>query len=408
MSVPSPIRLTEYQPAWFTVEEIPQRVGEMLWREYGAQIAVEFPSPKTDNQWRLTPQGWVGHIPLTPEFHFALQPKVPLGNLFRMLEYAYQLKGFHLLEGLAACQSLEEFYERLAHILARRTLDRARKGFYRAYLPETEQLPYVRGRLDARQAIRLPGQVKLKCRYQEHTPDVEENQILAWTLRRITRSGACTERTLPAIRRAYRSLQGLATLQPFNANACVGRLYNRLNDDYRPLHALCRFFLEQSGPGHQPGERAMLPFLVDMARLFELFVAEWFKANVLPGTKLKAQERVNIGETGALHFNIDLALDDIDTGVTWCVLDTKYKTVDTPAKDDISQVVTYAVAKGCRQAVLIYPTPLAQPLDEKIGDIRVRSLTFALDDDLEQAGQALLDSLSQSGELYEMRQSNGN
>ena len=57
-------------------------------------------------------------------------------------------------------------------------------------------------------------------------------------------------------------------------------------------------------------------------------------------------------------------------------------------------MISYAHTKGCREAILIYPTPLDQPLDETIRGIRVRSLTFSLDGDLEQAGQRFLQDLA--------------
>lgn len=386
------IELTEYAPAWLPPETLPKAVGEKLWREYRQQVNVEFPSPITAEQWRLTAQGWVGYIPLTPAFHFVLQPKVELANLFRMLEYAYHLE-FERGDGLIECRSLLEFYERLAGLLARRVLERGRKGFYRAYLAETEQLPYLRGRVDLQQAARRPGQVKLQCHYQEQTADVEENQILAWTLWRIARGGLCTERVLPTVRRAYRSLQSLVTLQPFLPAACLQRFYNRLNDDYQPLHALCRFILEQSGPAHQAGDHAMLPFLVDMARLYELFVAEWLQAHLPAGLALKAQERVHLGSTGQLYFEVDLVLYDLAEGTVRAVLDTKYKRAAQPAAEDIQQMISYAHTKGCSQAVLIYPERLAQPLDETIRGIRLRSLPFSLAGDLEDAGRQFLELL---------------
>jgi 5-methylcytosine-specific restriction enzyme subunit McrC len=195
------------------------------------------------------------------------------------------------------------------------------------------------------------------------------------------------------VRRAYRALSGLVTLTPQPPAACLNRLYHRLNDDYRPLHALCRFFLEQTGPTHHLGDRTMLPFLVNMARLYELFVAEWLKAHPLPGFSLKTQQRVNLSDTSDLRFEIDLVLYDTATGAARWVLDTKYKAPGLPAHDDIYQIVTYAEATGCREAILIYPTPLPHPLDETIGQIHVRSLTFALDTDLEQAGQEFLREL---------------
>jgi 5-methylcytosine-specific restriction enzyme subunit McrC len=215
--------------------------------------------------------------------------------------------------------------------------------------------------------------------------------ILAWTLKRILQNGICTERSLPQVRRAYQSLQGLATPIPCNPQDCAGRLYNRLNQDYQPMHALCRFFLEQSGPSHRIGDRTMIPFLVDMAQLYELFVAEWLKDHPRPDFVVKPHESVVIGQEGRIKFDIDLVVYDRETQKALFVLDTKYKAPDHPGNDDISQVVTYATAKECDEAVLIYPKPLN--LDERVGKIRVRSLTFSLDGDLDQAGDRFLEDL---------------
>jgi 5-methylcytosine-specific restriction enzyme subunit McrC len=135
----------------------------------------------------------------------------------------------------------------------------------------------------------------------------------------------------------------------------------------------------------------MLPFLVDMARLYELFVAEWLRAHLPKHLVLKVQEQVNISKT--LYFKTDLVLYDISTGTARYILDTKYKTLTQPAADDIAQVVAYAVSKDCKEAVLVYPEGLTHPLDEWVGDIRVHSLTFCLKDDLDRAGQAFLQDL---------------
>lgn len=390
---PRVITLTEYESVRLAPAEISAEVGEILFRHYSKQVEVEFPTLKTEGQWQLRSLGWIGHIPVTPDLHLTLLPKVPLENVFRMLEYAYRLN-FDILTGLVHCHSLAEFYERLAQVLALRVLDRGRKGFYRAYLAQAERLPYIRGRLEVQPAAHRPGQIKLPCHYEEHTADIADNQILAWTLWRIAQSGMCTERVLPTVRRAYRSLQSLVTPIPHGPQACVNRPYHRLNQDYRPLHALCRFFLDQSGPTHQIGDHTMLPFLVDMASLYELFVAEWLKAQLPPGgLTVAAQEPVEISQDHRYH--IDLVLSDKATGAAQCVLDTKYKAPDKPSNDDINQVAAYATVKACHQAILIYPVPLAKPLTAQVGDIQVRSLTFSLGGDLEQAGQAFLQTLLQ-------------
>jgi len=386
------IELTEYKPKILEQCEFQQTLATKLFHEHQHRIEVEYPTPKTDFKWRLTCLGWVGAIPLSADLTLLLKPKIPLGNLFRMLEYAYRLD-FKLLEGLLTCESLTEFYERLANVLAKRILDRERTGLYRAYVSREELLPCVRGRIDIAGSVRNPCRVELNCTFEEHTPDIPDNQILAWTLRMILQSGLCSERIRSTVRQAYHRLNGAATLTPFGSTSCLNRLYHRLNSDYEPIHALCRFFLEHSGPTQNKGHHDMLPFLVDMSRLFELFVAEWLKLHLPEQFELLVKHNVSVGESDQLNYQIDLVLRDRETSKTLCVLDTKYKSSDSPANDDLYQVVTYAELQGCRKAVLLYPKPLAMNSTLKIGSFCVECFAFNLDGEIEAAGMMLLQQL---------------
>jgi 5-methylcytosine-specific restriction enzyme subunit McrC len=75
------------------------------------------------------------------------------------------------------------------------------------------------------------------------------------------------------------------------------------------------------------------------------------------------------------------------------VLDTKYKREPKPSADDVAQVVAYATRKACKNAVLIYPRTLDAAKDFYVGGVRVRSLGFPLDADLEEGGMRLLAAL---------------
>ncbi|MEY3869024.1 MAG: hypothetical protein RLZZ338_2915 [Cyanobacteriota bacterium] len=384
------IKLKEYEPATFDPDVIPESVGEKIHQNYAKEIEIEFPTPKTKNKWELTSKGRVGHIPITPEFHIVISPKVPLTNLFGMLDYAYKIK-INFLEGEIECQSVEQAYERLANILAHKILERCRKGLYRDYLSKTEKLAYIRGRVDLRSALQKPWEVKLKCHYNEQTGDIEDNQILAWTLFIICRSGLCRESESSTVRKAFHALQGFVTLKSFTAQDCIDRNYHRLNQDYQLLHGLCRFFLENTGPSHEKGDREMLPFLINMANLYEQFVAEWLNANTPKGLFVKQQHRVRHDKNYSVR--IDLLLCDIETKKVEYVLDTKYKVPDQVDDKDLSQIGFYAHTVNCKNAILIYPKNLKVPIDTPINGIRVRSLTFSLDDDLNEAGNNFLTSL---------------
>ena len=387
------IELTEYVETYLSLGRFARETGNFLYQEYGKKLDIEFPTPKTDNRWRLYSEGYVGYIPVDKNLGISIQPKVPISNVFRMLEYAYQLKSFQLLDKTYESSSLSEFYENLASILARRVLARARKGYYREYLNIEEQTSFVTGKLDLRHMIRKPWMVKPRCSYQEYTADIEENQLLAWTLFAIGHSGLCSDRVAPIVRKAYRSIQGFITLYPFRTEDCLNRTYNRLNEDYGQMHALCRFFLDNSGPTHQMGERTMIPFLVNMAALFEKFVAEWLEISLPERYELRKQEKANIDQEGNIYFLIDLVLYDRSEHKIVAVLDTKYKKPEVPAAGDIEQMIAYAHIKGCKRAILIYPEPLVHPLDEGPRDIHLRSMTFSLHGDLEKAGQEFIRQL---------------
>jgi len=385
------LELREYAPTFLPQAALSGEEAEILWRNHRNQVDVEYPSPKNGHQWQISSQGWAGFLPVTRELNLRLAPKVEVGNLFRMLEFAYRLKQLEF-PGLIDCGSLEEIFERLAHVLARRVLARGRRGFHREYVPQEDRLPYLRGRIDLNRAIRAPWAASLDCHYQEHTADIEDNQILAWTLSRIARSAACSRaEVVSTVGRAFRSLQGIATPMPSAPSDCSGRLYSRLNDDYRPLHALCRFFLENTGPTHEQGDRQALPVLVNMNQLFEMFVAEWLKAHLPHALELRAQEPVPLGS--GLSFTIDGVLVDRETKRPLLVFDTKYKAALSPTTADICQVVAYAEVKSCRDAVLIYPVEMETPFDARIGEIRVRTLAFRLDGDLEANGERFLREL---------------
>ncbi|NEQ76361.1 MAG: restriction endonuclease [Okeania sp. SIO2C9] len=397
MKYPQIIELIEYKPRQFPPDKIDYDIATKLWQEYdekGKKIKVEFPTPKTNNKWQFTSQGWVGYIPITPDFHIILKPKVPLHNLFGMLEYVYNLKSFRFLDGLVNCESLQEFYNCLVNILAQKILDRGRKGFYRTYLPKTENLTYIRGRLNMQQVMQKPWNVKFKCDYQEHTANIPDNQILAWTLFIIGRSGFCSENVTPRVSKAFHLLQGLVNLQPFKSSDIVDRKYHRLNEYYQPLHALCRFFLDNIGASHQQGNYSMLPFLIDMAKLYEKFVAEWLKINLPSNLRVQEQEKVDIIDD-KISCRIDLVIYEVKTRKVVYILDTKYKLDARPSPDDIHQVVAYATYKKCHEAILVYPHKSTNSINQLVGEsqVRLRSLTFAIDSDLEKAGQSFLAEL---------------
>ena len=110
--------------------------AQVLALNASGKFEVEPASVFNENKYGIRSQGWVGQIPVGDELLVRVAPKVSVSNLFRMLEVAYNLSSFHLFEGDIEIESIEDIYERIVSILARRVIDRARKGLYRSYVGE--------------------------------------------------------------------------------------------------------------------------------------------------------------------------------------------------------------------------------------------------------------------------------
>ena len=384
------LQLSEYKSLFQPREQIQPHIIDKIKQGYSNQIKVNLKYQQGKDYWEFIAPGWVGYIPVTPDFAIRISPKVPIKNLLGMLEYAYDLKSFQFLDGLTDCDDLEGFYNRLAQILSERLLSRFRQGLYQTYLPKREHLAYVRGRLEIKQIWKKPWDTKLTCHYNEQTKNIEDNQILLWTLYCISRNRICNPTVHSFVKKAYQTLRKSITLKAFTAEDCCGRKYNRLNQDYQQLHTLCKFFLANSMPSHQQGNYETIPFLVNMAQLYEKFVAEWLKINLPKHLGIKVQHSVKISP---LRFDIDLIIYTKATGETNYILDTKYKNPDRPSNKDINQVVTYAISQGCSQAILIYPQDLAQPVNTDIGNIKVSTIPFCLQENITLAGNKFLQAL---------------
>lgn len=393
------LELFEYAPIQLASHELSKRAGLKIWQTFGRQVAVEFPSAKTDEHWQLTAQGWAGLLPVTPELTLVLRPKIALQMLWSMLAYAFGLRDLHIGDKLVKAATLPDLYEQLALIFAQRVLKRRRQGLAHTYQPTVERRTTVRGRVRPVESLRRPWDVALTCQYDQFSADIEDNQLLLWTLDRILRGRLCSADAQRIVMSAFHALRPSVSLRPFRPAACQQRHYDRLTEDYRALHALCYFFLAQTAPFPAVGDSTMLPFCLHMATLFERFVAAWLTHNLGDSWRLNAQETYRLDSEGNLAFRVDMVVRERVTGRVRWVLDTKYSTPhQTPAASDVAQVLAYAHAARAAEAILVFPTPIARPLDVRIGGVRVRSLTFDLRTDVEVAGQAFLRTLDQPAE----------
>jgi len=375
------LTLAEHQT--LDVHEVPYDWGEELWTRYGRTgtgVDIEFPSPRTGGAWRVSSRGIVGAFPVRDGGGVRVVPKVPIANLLRMIEVAHDVP-VRELDGRVPVASVDDLFDRLVAALATGVRRRLRRGLLKSYVSRDDRLPYLRGRLDIRRHVRSGVHTVFDVHFQEPSVDHHDNRVLLATLTRVVRSPLLRSATRASARRALRALSADVSLVPVAARDAVRGPYHRLRVDYLPMHRLCRFLLSHSGPMVEEGAYVTTPFLVDMPRLFETFLAQSLEEAMPRGQRMKRHVRVRLDPAGRVVFDVDLVLEDTWTGRPLMVLDTKYKDHDAPSASDVQQVVAYAAALGCKHAALLYPTERTFA-PAQAGDIVVQRLGVPLDGDV--------------------------
>jgi 5-methylcytosine-specific restriction enzyme subunit McrC len=379
------VQLTEGQPTFLGGSELTESDAVAI--AASKLVDVEFPSPINGRKFVLRSTATVGLIPVSRGLLLRVIPKVPVSNVFGMLEVVHQLRTLRFYDGIGQVEALEDVYSRVASIFARRVMNRVRRGLYASYLNHEVQGTVARGRINVVRSLRAQagGEIRLHCETELQSIDNEDNQIVLCALDRIPRLGLHDTPVIREVRAARRALLGAVTLTQVSAQRCVTRTYNRLNADYAGLHALARFFLERMGPGLNAGDHSFLPFTVDMALLFQEYVVACLRAHAPPELVVSRQFAIEPEGDFKVRFSIDAVIRDRASGNVLAVVDAKYKRDNKPAASDVEQVIAYATQTGSGRAFLIYP--FALPTEGRIvvgraGQLHVSTTGFPLDMDL--------------------------
>jgi 5-methylcytosine-specific restriction enzyme subunit McrC len=306
------------------------------------------------SDYELNPNQYVGVVVLPSGQRLESYPKVPVRSLFYMLAVAFNLPS-PFLEEWSEFDELDEMLEFVVAHYADLLDSHIVHGLYRAYAEREENLTAVRGRIAVADDVRHNFVLRHRtyCRFAEFTWDVPENQIL----RQVAHLVAGWVRK-PQLRMQLRRIDRLmGEVAPTNLPASVldGFTYHRLNDDYEPMHRLCRLFLEGASLSEAEGSFVFRTFLLDMNRLFEAFVTQLLRDRAPSGIAVDAQVPVYLGDGKKVRMQPDIVIRD--RGVPRLVADCKYKRLepDEFRHHDVYQVLAYCTAINVEQGLLVYP-----------------------------------------------------
>lgn len=316
----------------------------------------------------------------TQETDILVRPKIPLDNLFVMLDAgvpveAWRPETFRYGADRALLPAFASFFCR--------TVDTAiARGLLHAYRPEELSLPGIRGRIDFARLTRRVGPLSvMPCRFEDFTADIAENRGLRAAVQRLRRVFGIPTSARQGLTRALAQLEDVADVAMTAAE--LDRLpITRLNAHYRPSLRLAALVLEGTSLIDRPGGFATSAFMLNMNNLFERFVTQRVRQHLDQRWRLVAQDPWKLDLGGRVKMFPDLVFYGAGRSPVY-VADIKYKITSGGFAEnaDYYQLLAYTVATGVDEGLLIYCQHDGNPPPREITvkSVGKRIVTYPLD-----------------------------
>lgn len=328
-------------------------------------------------EWEIGPSTKVGVVAVG-DVTVWIRPKLHISRMLFLLGYAKN-------PGWRSDQVSLAEVDDLVPVLAQAFADQADRaietGLLHGYTEVDDSLTVLRGRLREQDQLRqrFGIAVPLLVRYDDHTVDIPENQILRGATELLLRvPGVGT-----AVRGRLRRLRGVFAdvRSPMRGGPLPLWRPNRLNERYHVALWLAEVLLRRNAVDHAPGAVRVDGFLVDMAKVYEDFLTaaltEAFKPH---GGWTRPQDRHHLDIDGAIAMRPDLVW--YRDGEPAAVIDAKYK-VEKPAgfpDADLYQMLAYCTALKLDDGHLVYAKGSAEEVAHTVRhtDIKIHAHTLDL------------------------------
>ena len=307
------------------------------------------------------------HIEILPKLARHTEPAIARELLVRML---VELQDSPFRTGMISSLNAHKMplFELLMRQFLGHVMDIVHKGLVRTYVECTDNLVYLRGKLELAEQTRLNAARAgvFHCTYDEYVIDRPINRLIKGALEvvfRLSQDG----RNIQLCREALYAFDEV----PATSNVVQdfrNMRRDRLMQHYLPALPSCRMILERMNPLTQAGDRKAISMLFPMERVFEDYVAAklpmqfkgWRVRTQITGKSLVQQHRAR----KIFALRPDLLLENSSIQI---VADTKWKLLDQADRANkygISQTDIYQLFAYCKKylydqtiriVILIYP-----------------------------------------------------
>lgn len=333
---------------WETQElELSSDGARLLAEVAGGRLLVGVGS--SPGTWTVSATSHVGAF-VTAEIELLVRPKVPMHNLFQMLDVGSVRLGRELF----SFGSDRSLLAAIAQLYARSVERAVGNGLIRSYRAEHQRIHALRGRVNISAVVRRPGlPAPVPCDFDEYTADILENRALRAALQRLLRVPGVRPRTRRTLTHSLAQFEEVTDgwVKP----EAIDRIhFTRLNRHYRQPLRLASLVLRNLSLIDRVGAEDASAFTIDMNTLFQDWVTDRLQRQHRGRLSVVSElpEHLGVGRTVPMYPDLAFFAD----GELAYVGDVKYKLTGSglARNADYYQLLAYATALGQNEGMLVY------------------------------------------------------
>lgn len=258
---------------------------------------------------------------------------IPIKNIYYLLVYAWdKLEESSELSDVQVEESTT-LLDLFASVLNNGVSQLIRRGIDRSYIPASEMISGVRGRIQMAESIKRLSfpQAKTCCEFDEFSHDILHNQVIKATIRQLSRSQLVEKKNREDLNATYMRMTEVSDIILTDRTFRTIQLH-RNNQFYSFLIEICKLIFRNLLVNEHTGKSEFRDFVRDesaMHKLFEAFVRNFYRKHantftVSPGEKRLKWKSITGTEEDLRHIpemRLDISLWDESR---YIVMDTKF------------------------------------------------------------------------------------
>ena len=278
---------------------------------------------------------------------------IPVQNIYYMLAYAFQVLNENGYKDIAT-EQFDNVGELCAAILAKGVSIQLKRGLGKEYIPRTEALSSLRGKIDISESIKTQSMLRkqLVCAYDEFSVNSYMNRIIKSTMELLIRAKIRSAQK----KELRKMLVFFGDVESLDVREINWKLqYNRNNQSYRMLINVCYLVVKGLLQSNSASATKLMDFLDEqrMCRLYEKFILEYYRKEH-PELKARASQIPwQLDDDFGLMLPVMQSDIMLSKGSTTLIIDAKYYSRTTQSQygfntlhsGNLYQIFTYVKNK---------------------------------------------------------------